>query len=152
MATESERLRVVLDTNVIFAGLFSRNPRSPTAEILRRWTAGEFELLYCEDLRLEYLEKIADPRIDASRRQRFIARLARLGTRVPLSQEDVTPRVPDDPDDDVVLACALVGKATHLVTYDPHLLTLDDKYEELHILDGLHFLYALRGDEPPSEP
>jgi hypothetical protein len=49
--TELDRLWAVLDSNVVFAGLFSRNPRSPTAETLRRWYGGEFDLLYCEDLR-----------------------------------------------------------------------------------------------------
>jgi hypothetical protein len=49
--TELDQLWAVLDSNVVFAGLFSRNPRSPTAETLRRWYGGEFDLLYCEDLR-----------------------------------------------------------------------------------------------------
>ena len=64
---------------------------------------------------------------------------------------EVQPRIPDDPDDDVVIACAIVGKASHLVSYDPHLLNLGNTYQGLIILDGLHFLYAVRGDTPPTE-
>jgi predicted nucleic acid-binding protein len=59
--------------------------------------------------------------------------------------------VPADPDDDIPLACALVGGASHLVTYDPHLLALGESYRQrVSILDGLHFLYALRGDQRPD--
>ncbi len=148
--TDSSRIWAVLDTNVVFAGLFSRNPRSPTAEILRRWYSGEFDLLYCDELQLEYLGKLVPPRVDPLRRNRFLARLSRLGILIPLSADDIVPRVPADPDDDVVIACALVGGATHLVSYDPHLLSLGDTYQGVRILDGLHFLYALRGDHLPS--
>ncbi|RLC90031.1 MAG: toxin-antitoxin system toxin component, PIN family protein, partial [Chloroflexi bacterium] len=62
--------------------------------------------------------------------------------------DDVIRRIPDDPDDDVVIACAIAGGATHLVTYDIHLRSLGEEYQGVHILDGLHFLYALRGDVP----
>lgn len=151
MAAEPRRLRAVLDTNVILAALLSRNPRSPTLEILRRWRRGEFDLLYCSDLLVEYQEKLAEKGIREARTEWFLQSLFDKGVLVRLAPGDVLPRVPDDPDDDVVLACALVGGATHLVTYDPHLLSLDDEYEALHILDGLHFLYALRGDQPSSE-
>lgn len=150
MATEPGRLRVVLDTNVVFAGLFSRNPRSPTAEILQRWYNGEFDLLYCDGLRLEYREKLTAAGIDPLRRAFFLARLTRLGIRISLTKSDILSCVPDDPDDDVVIACAIAGGASHLVTYDPHLHALGEEYQGVRILDGLHFLYTLRGDTPPS--
>ena len=46
------RPRAVLDTNVIIAALKSKNPRSPTRELLTRWDNDEFDLLYAEDLRV----------------------------------------------------------------------------------------------------
>lgn len=55
-----------------------------------------------------------------------------------------------DPDDDIVLACAAVGNATHLVTYDPHFLPLGEEYRGIRIVNGLHFLYLVRGDVPPQ--
>jgi len=69
--------------------------------------------------------------------------------RIPLTEADIIPRIPDDPDDDVVVACAVTGGATHLVTYDDHLHALGEEVEGVRILDGLHFLYVLRGDVPP---
>ena len=149
MAIRPSRLRAVLDTNVVYAGSFSRNPRSPTAEILQRWYNDEFDLLYCEELRLEYREKLAAEGITSLRRVEFLYYLRLLGQRVGLTPSDIVGRVPADPDDDVVIACAIVGQATHLVTYDPHLSALGEVYQGVRILDGLHFLYVVRGDMPP---
>ncbi len=143
--------RAVFDTNVIIAALKSKNPNSPTAELLQRWRQREFILLYANDLLLEYREKFISRRIDPALRIAFLANLEVLGEHIPLTSDQIQPRIPDDPDDDVVIACAIVGKATHLVSYDPHLLNLGDTYQGITILDGLHFLYAVRGDTPPEE-
>jgi len=145
-----QKLRAVLDTNVIIAALKSSNPSSPTRELLRRWERGEFELLYAADLRVEYAEKLAVKRVASDKIATFLDRLGRRGTFVPLTNTDLIPRIPNDPDYDIVIACAITGGATHLVTYDDHLHALGEKYEGVRILDGLHFLYALRGDTPPS--
>jgi putative PIN family toxin of toxin-antitoxin system len=148
--TEVSRFRVVLDTNVILAALLSRNPASPTVELLHRWRNGEFALLYCTDLLLEYQEKLITKQIHLERRLGFLSSLIAKGLSVNLVPAEIVPRVLADPDDDVVLACALIGGATHLVTYDPHLLTLEETYrQQVSILDGLHFLCALSGDSPP---
>jgi len=45
-----EPLRAVLDTNVPIAAHLSRNPRSPTIELIDRWRAGEFVQLYSDDM------------------------------------------------------------------------------------------------------
>ncbi len=145
-----QKLRAVLDTNVIIAALKSRNPSSPTRELLQRWGNDEFELLYAADLRVEYAEKLAAKQVAPDKIATFLDMLGRQGAFVPLVEADLIPRIPDDPDDDVVIACAIAGKATHLVTYDDHLQSLGERYEDVRILDGLHFLYALRGDAPPS--
>ncbi len=148
MTTDSARLRAVFDTNVIIAALLSRNPNSPLVELLRRWRNNEFTLLYCDDLLAEYREKLI-AKIEPDKRYRFLDDLVSQSTLIQTSPADLVPRIPDDPDDDVVIACAIAGGATHLVTYDEHLHALGEEYEGVRILDGLHFLYALRGDVPP---
>lgn len=143
MATE--RLRAVFDTNVVIAALKSRQSTSPTAELLRRWAAGEFDLLYSAALQAEYEEKIVARRINSMRAASFLSDLKTHG--VPIEVMNVEAIIAADPDDDVVLACAVAGGATHLVTYDPHFLPLSANYRGICILDGLHFLYLVRGDE-----
>lgn len=145
-----QKIRAVLDTNVIIAALLAKNPSSPTAEILRRWRDDEIELLYSKYVREEYAEKLLDRGADPQRTADLIDDVDEKGICIPLADADIVRRVPDDPDDDVFVACAIVGGATHLVTYDPHLQALGEEYEDVRILDGLHFLYAVRGDTPPS--
>jgi len=143
-----QKIRAVLDTNVIVAALLSKNPTSPTAEIIKRWRGGEFKLLYSNHLREEYAEKLLDRGVNLQQTAIFLNDVEGMGIEVFLADADILPRIPDDPDDDVVIACAIVGGATHLVTYDIHLRSLGEEYQGVHILDGLHFLYALRGDVP----
>jgi hypothetical protein len=95
----TERWRAVLDTDVMIAALKSRQPASPTAELLRRWVAGEFEVIYSAALQAEYEEKIAARAIDPVRAAGFLADLQAHG--VPIE----------------------VGT----VEYDPHFLPLGDR-------------------------
>jgi predicted nucleic acid-binding protein len=55
-----------------------------------------------------------------------------------------------DPDDDQILACAVVGEANHLVTYDPHFDLLQGVYGSIKITKALPFLWSVRGDQPPE--
>lgn len=148
MAIERPRLRAVFDTNVVIAALKSHSAHSPTAELLRRWEAGEFDLLYSADLRAEYEETFAARAVDPDRAQSFLDQLQHLGISVEVLA--VQPLIAADPDDDIVLACALTGQASHLVTYDPHILSLGEEYHAVRMIDGLHFLYLVRGDVPPQ--
>jgi putative PIN family toxin of toxin-antitoxin system len=149
--TKKAVMRAVFDTNVIIAALKSRNPNSPTVELLRRWRAGEFTILYSDDLLLEYREKIISRDIDPILSIAFLADLDVRGEYIALTPDQIQPLIAEDPDDDIVIACAIIGEATHLVTYDPHLLNLGETYEGITILNGLHFLYAVRGDTPSVE-
>lgn len=147
--TDKPLLRAVFDTNVVIAALKSKNPNSPTIELLKRWRNDEFILLYADDLLLEYREKFISRNIDPALRIAFLASLDVLGQRIRLMSNQIKRVVSDDPDDDIFVACAIIGKATHLVSYDPHLLNLGETYQDIVILDGLHFLYAVRGDKRP---
>ena len=57
--------------------------------------------------------------------------------------------VKDDPDDDVIVACAVVSEATHIVSYDPHLLNLKEPFPGCVVLNSLQFLFLVRGDKSP---
>jgi predicted nucleic acid-binding protein len=149
LAIERPRLCAVFDTNVVIAALKSRNPRSPTAELMTHWEAGKFDLLYSQDLRAEYARKTTERAVDPARSQAFLNQLDQSGIAVQVSE--VEPLIEADPDDDKVIACAVAGGADYLVTYDPHFLPLGDEYHGVRIVDGLHFLYIVRGDTPPDQ-
>jgi uncharacterized protein len=50
--------------------------------------------------------------------------------------------VPDDPDDDMVVECAVIGNATHIVTEDKHLLALTN-HQSIVIVKAAEFLALL---------
>ncbi|MCB0204891.1 MAG: PIN domain-containing protein [Anaerolineae bacterium] len=143
-------LRAVLDTNAPIAAHLSRNPRSPTIELLARWRAGEFTQLYSDDMLVELIEKFQARRIASEACDIYLADLITLGEYVNVSSEQIPDAIVSDPDDNVILACALVGRATHIVTYDLHFNDCGGIYQGICILDGLHFLYVVRGDQPPE--
>ena len=145
LGTEAVRLRAVLDINVFVAAYKTQSPTSPTAELLRRWRNGEFELLYSEDIRRQIAEKFLEKRVDSLLTEELLVDLVLFGTEIQLTPTDVKRVISADSDDDVIVACAMVGDATHIVTYDPHFDGLGE-YQGIKIVDGLHFLYEVRGN------
>jgi putative PIN family toxin of toxin-antitoxin system len=142
----TDRLRAVLDTNVFLSAFLSRSPTSPTKEIIQRWQAGEFILLVSDKLVEELAEKLLARGIDSALAIEFLALLTELAEWVDVPEDAVRPIVPDDPDDDVILACAVVGKADYLVTYDAHFDALGRDYAGVRITRALPFLRKVRGD------
>lgn len=150
-APPSPRLwRAVFDTNVFVSAALSRNPTSPTRELLDRWERGEFELLTCAALVAEWAEKLIERNAPSAEVAKVLAALSALAEWIDVP-DDVIPALLTDPDDNVVLACATLGRATHIVTYDPHFDSLGGEYQGIQIVKALPFLWAVRGDTPPDE-
>jgi len=143
---ESAHKRAVFDTNVFLAAHITRNPKSPTAELLQRWRNKKFDLLYCDALLNEIEEKLMEKSISQSIINRLITELQLFAIRIEIALTDVVPIIVDGPDDDIIIACALAGNATHIVTYDSHFNILGGIYNEIKIVDGLKFLYEVRKD------
>lgn len=145
----TDLLRAVIDTNVIVAAYRSRNPHSPTVELIERWRIGEFKLIYSRQIHREYISKLSVLGLDTDQVDDFSDDILRLGVRVPVRSNQIKP-VTSDPKDNIFVACAIVGKATHLVTYDPHITKLGSAYRGVKIINALQFLYLVRGDQPPT--
>jgi putative PIN family toxin of toxin-antitoxin system len=146
----TERPRAVFDTNVFVSAFLSRNPTSPTKELIDRWLAGEFKLLVSDALADELAEKLLERGIDPDRVIEFLALLERLAEWVDVPADAVRPVVAADPDDDPILACAVVGRADYLISYDPHFEPLGGAYQGFQIVKALPFLWSLRGESPPE--
>lgn len=143
-------LRAVLDTNIIISALTTNNQSSPTRELLNRWLNDEFVLMLSIPLYAEYVAKLNAKQIPDERKRVFLTKVQYSAQFVVLQENDIERIILDDPDDDIVVGTALAGGATHLVTYDAHLRDLGSPFRGIEILDGLHFLYAVRGDTPPE--
>ncbi len=90
---------------------------SPNREILTRGKAGEFPLLYSEDVLIEYVEKLLVLGTPAAKLGEFVAMIGGIGERVAIRAYHLR-RYPSDADDIAFVLCALNGEATHLVTCD----------------------------------
>ena len=139
----AKSIRAVLDTNVFVSAALSRNPSSPTREILERWEQGEFILLICTPLVEEIVEKLVDHSIDETLIITFVEKLAQAAAWAEVSPEKIENLL-SDPDDNIVVACAVEGGANYLVTYDPHFDSLHGEYQGVKILKAIPFLEVLR--------
>jgi putative PIN family toxin of toxin-antitoxin system len=145
------KLRAVLDTNVFVSALLSRSPTSPTQELIQRWEADEFTLLISDALLDEVAEKLDAHSISQERIVELLTLMNRLAERVVVPDEALTPVIEADPADDLILACAVVGKADYLVSYDAHFDVLGGEYQGIKITRALPFLRAVRGDSPQDK-
>jgi putative PIN family toxin of toxin-antitoxin system len=136
-------VRAVLDTNVFVSAALSKNPTSPTREVLERWQRGEFILLICTPLAEEIVEKLLDHNITAEKVQVLVERLVQLAEWVEVPAAKIESLL-SDPDDNVIVACAMEGTANYLVTYDPHFDSLGGEYHGVKILKAIPFLEILR--------
>ena len=111
--------RVVLDTNVLIAAAYAE--RSASRRIVEAALSDRLEAVASEAVLREY-RFIVDR---AVRRPDYREQLAVLVDAVEVVEPAaLPPTVPDDPDDDKLLAAAVGGLAGWLVTNDRHLLVL----------------------------
>ncbi|MGV0106655.1 putative toxin-antitoxin system toxin component, PIN family [Nostoc sp. DSM 114160] len=133
---------VVFDTNTLFSGLGWRGSPYRCLELARN---GQIESVTCREILLELREKLQTKQnrspTDAAIDIEQILAFSRL-VEIPNSLKVVV----DDPDDDMVVECAVVGQATHIITGDKHLLSLN-KYQDIYILNAADFLNLLVRDD-----
>jgi predicted nucleic acid-binding protein len=134
--------RVVADTNVIIASELTRNRQAPNKEFRKRWLNEEFLLLYSLDVQIEYIKKLNEKGIYRNKISELLSDISVLGEYIEIKYYHL-PHYPEDSKDISFILCAENGKATHLVSYDPHLLNLEGKFS-FKILKTIPFLQELR--------
>jgi putative PIN family toxin of toxin-antitoxin system len=139
----TEKISAVLDTNVFVSAALSKNANSPTREALDRWRRGEFVLIICTPLVEEIIEKLTARSVDPEKIVELVETLTNWAEWVEVPAEKIEALL-SDPDDNVVVACAVEGKANYLVTYDPHFDSLQGNYRGIKIVKAIPFLEVLR--------
>lgn len=136
-------IRAVLDTNILISGsLWSGSPRLVLDTVYRR----------------QVLPLVTEPMLDEMRdvitRAKFVGRLQQINQSAELvisrltaymeivEASPIAPTIDMDPDDDEILACALSGNASYIVTGDAHLLTLAS-FRDIPIFTANQFLDRL---------
>lgn len=134
-------LRVVLDSNVILSGLMS--PKGTTGQIIQAWNDNRLTLLICEAQLEEIKRVLAYPKIQkrlnwsAEKINLFVKLLAYRSEYVDIS--GVKACVPQDANDEMLLATLIAAKADYLVSGDSDLLDLRESYS---IITPAQFLVA----------
>lgn len=116
-------MQVVVDANCLIAGTLA--DQGAAAEVLDLWQDGQFEIIACPKLVAEVKQALLDPRI--SRRYSVTPEeVEELTSRLRedalfRADPDEPPRVvPNDPNDDYLVALALESDADALITRDKH--------------------------------
>lgn len=141
-------LQAVLDTNVFVSSLLSKS--GLPAKILDAWRAGQYLLITSPPIMAEIKAVLESPRIS---KKYFITRndieqlinlLEKDAVVVP-GHTDVKGAIPEDPKDEMFLACALDARADLIVSGDHHLLDLTE-YKGIPILSVDQFAERLAKD------
>jgi len=120
----------VFDTNILLSALFSTNGNPFRRIALAR--IGQVESVTCQEILDEFAEKLLVKfKFSEEMTQAAVEEIRRFSRLVDIS--GTFRAVPDDPDDDMVVECAVIGNATHIVTGDKHLLALTN-YQSIAIL------------------
>ncbi len=144
-------LRVVLDTNVFVSSLLVK--AGLPAQVLDAWRERRYLLLISPPLMAEIAATLRYPRI--RRRYRIAGEdvvglldLLERDAILVTGEAEVGGAVPEDPADEMVLACALDGLADLIVSGDSHLLDLGE-YAGVPILTVRQFPDRLEADAAP---
>jgi putative PIN family toxin of toxin-antitoxin system len=136
----------VPDTNVLLAAERSSSAQSPCAEIFQRWINDDFMMLVSADILVEYIEKLHFFNIKEERVTEIISLFLQRAELVPISTYHLR-YYPTDSDDIAFVLCAVNGAATHLVSYDVHLLDIAERTQQNYgfkTCEPLDFLRELR--------
>ena len=137
-------LRAVLDANVFVSAAI--HPGGPPGHIIERFLrAGAFTLVLSQPVVEEVLRALEYPRVRRYLRrdldsQLWVEDLVVLAELVAGTSH--AAGATRDPDDDKYLAAAVEGRASFLVTGDPHLLAVGP-YEGIRIVTPRAFLNLL---------
>ena len=140
-------MRVVLDTNVLVSLLLDHTrANSPVNAIYQAIKANQIVLLTSKPILRETESVLAREHIAVKYRltpQNRTAYLAHIQQISHLVKTKMTlSAVAADPDDDKVLACAMKGKASYVISGDQHLLKLRH-FHQIKIATPREFLSVL---------
>lgn len=131
---------IVYDTNILFSGTGWRGSPYHCLQLARR---GEVTLLTCREILVEFQEKLQVKRyMSASEATRAAVEILSFSRLVEIS--NTLRIIADDPDDDKVLECAVVGQAEYIVSGDHHLLELGS-YRKIRIIRAVELLDLFPG-------
>ena len=144
-------IRAYLDTNLYISFLLKPGSPAPPSTIVRAGLQGRFRLLIGDPTVDEVLNKTASKsslskKITRSQVDALLDVLVVAGEPISLAAS-VIPAISRDRKDDYLLAYAIAGRATHLVTGDRDLVELEHDFG-FQIVTPTQFVRILEQEEP----
>lgn len=127
---------VVFDTNILISAVLSPNSKPFQCTALAK--RGIIQSITCQEILDEFQEKLQGKlKYEIERAAALVQEVIYYSQLVTLTN---TLKVVDaDPDDDMVVECAMNGNAAYIVTGDKHLLSLNS-YQNVTMLKAADFL------------
>jgi putative PIN family toxin of toxin-antitoxin system len=127
---------VVFDTNVLLSGLGWRGSPYRCLELAR---TGQIKAITCQELLDELLEKL-EQKLNFTDSQITDTLSDLLSFLQVVKISNTLNVIITDPDDNMVLECAVIGRANYIITGDKkHLLPLQN-YQGIEIVNAANFL------------
>jgi putative PIN family toxin of toxin-antitoxin system len=137
-------MKVVLDTNILVSGTFWTGD---SYKILKKIDEKELELFISKEISEEYYETLnSDYITDKTIRKNLsvneiVVKIINNAIFIVPSQK--FNEIKDDPDDNIILECAIEGNVDYIVSQDKHLLKLKE-FKDIKIITPEEFLKILK--------
>ncbi len=130
---------VVIDTNIYISAIFWKGKPRQVIDLGRD---EKINILTSAAIEEEIADKLKTKfNLDKNEISQILSDFSTFTKLV--SATDRIQAVPDDPDDDKIIECAVSGKADYIVSGDRHLLKLEE-YAGITILNASDFLLRIR--------
>ena len=133
------KTKVVLDTNVLISGiLFGGNPR----QIFELVIQGKIDAYISTAIFTEFKEVLLRPKFGLTHEKCFLIAKEIEDIFCFVFPQITVDLIRDDPDDNIILECALAAAVKYIITGDPHLLNLET-FEKIKIISPATFVAEL---------
>ncbi len=133
-------MKIILDTNVLIDAI--NDDFSHTWKIIDLVLQGKIEAVASEKILKEYkliIQRNIKKEQDKQKLQDFIARVDVINVNKKLNI------IPDDPEDEKFVECAVEANANYIISSDAHLLNLQE-FQNIQILNPKDFWYKYSGE------
>lgn len=131
-------MNVVIDTNVFVSSFISL--QGPPKRVIDLWKTGKIAVCLSRDIIAEYVEVLGRFGLAGQPELRELLDLfAKRINVVFIPSPPALRLIPDDPEDDKFIACAVSAKAEYVVSGDRHLLNLG-AYGSIKVVTPSQFL------------
>src|SRR5881398_1698693 len=138
-------IRATLDTNVLAPGIITK-AQTGNGQVIQAWRENKYSLVLSEAILTELSRTLSEPyfsaRLTAAQIEGTVNLFRSEATIVPLLVP--VAGVATHPEDDLILATALSGRAHYLVTRDEKLQEKVKEYKGIAIVSPPVFLQRLR--------